>query len=187
VKKALGGIGRGSVGGPTRLSRDHLVTCIGDPAQGGLLLSALTQRVNELTRTRAEKYSSLTEEDLQQKALEAAKDAQLSPQENMLLWAALFADDEGRRLLAATILLEMDDQKMAMYNCHLASLQGEPWLAQYGNMLEQLPVPLFPAIEGFNALNAKLMREFAEFRAESHATGGGPKRATPSFSRDSVL
>jgi hypothetical protein len=48
VKKALCGIGRGSVGGPTRLSRDHLVTCIGDPAQGGLLLSALTQRVNEL-------------------------------------------------------------------------------------------------------------------------------------------
>lgn len=48
VRKALFGIGRGSVGGPSRLSRDHLATCLSDPALGGTLLSLVTVRVNEL-------------------------------------------------------------------------------------------------------------------------------------------
>lgn len=48
VKQAIFGIGRGSVGGPTRLSRDHVAACLQDPAMGAMCLASFTKFVNSL-------------------------------------------------------------------------------------------------------------------------------------------
>ena len=116
--------------------------------------------------------ADLSTEELKKRSLEIAKEGQMSAVENPLLFTALHASEEDRRLVAAIVCCENDADRTAMFNFHLSECKGEAFLAQHGPTLAALQVPLFPDTAEYDLLNAKLLREYAYTTAVGGATPG---------------
>lgn len=106
-------------------------------------------------------------EELRKKCLDLAKDSQLSA-ELVLLVATLYADEKERLFIASIIMSETDMDKVPQYNYHMAAKKGPAFLAQYGDLLTNFQLPLFPPDEAYDLLNSKLLRDYVT------PTGGAP-------------
>lgn len=108
---------------------------------------------------RKNQYIAMENQVLKRKAVELAKDKQLTEVENLLIFATLYATHEERTFVAALICCEKDEDRMSQYNFNIAHTKGEQFLSQYGSVLTNFPFPLFPADDDFDSINHKLPRE----------------------------
>jgi hypothetical protein len=144
-------------------------------AQEQRQLEPWRKRLQQLT-VRKNRYMAMDASDLKKRAVDMAKDACLSPTELLILWTALYADEDERKLMAALVVAETDPDKIPLFNYNIATKKGEVFLAQYGADLAHFGLPLFPEDREYDLQNQKLLR--------TGDPGGAGKANRPAVFRD---
>lgn len=147
-------------------------------AQEARTLEKWRHREQQLA-ARSRTFRKMKVDELRKKFVEQAKDAQISPTESLLLFTSLYATEEERVFMAALILCEIDNDRLPQFNYSIARSKGEQFMSQHGATLTGMPYPLFPAVEDFDALNQRLLREYGTVE------GGAPTPRCPTTFRKS--
>ena len=126
-------------------------------AQEQRQLEPWRKRLQQLT-VRKNRYMAMEASDLKKRAVDMAKDACLSPTELLILWTALYADEDERKLMAALVVAETDPDKIPLFNYNIATKKGDVFLSQYGAELAHFGLPLFPEHREYDLQNQKLLR-----------------------------
>ena len=126
-------------------------------AQEQRQLEPWRKRLQQLT-VRKNRYMAMEASDLKKRAVDMAKDACLSPTELLILWTALYADEDERKLMAALVVAETDPDKIPLFNYNIATKKGDVFLSQHGAELAHFGLPLFPEHREYDLQNQKLLR-----------------------------
>jgi len=131
----------------------------------------------ERFETRRNAWHAEDQKNLQKAFLDLAKAGGLTQIEILLGSYCLYGNDDALKFLAALIVREQPCDRIRSHNFLVGSLMGSDFMLQYGDLLENLSVPLYPPQDAFSALNTQLLRT-ARSEHQRGVTGGHAPRAT---------
>jgi hypothetical protein len=136
----------------------------------------------ERCRVRLRSLEAHGEAERQKRFISLAKDGQLSQSEALAGTYLIFGTEQAQSMFANLSCFEVPEQRLRLHNVYVAEQCGGGLLEQFGKTILALPSPLFPPVQELEALNLRMIREFAY---GSTATGGAPPRRSSLF-RDPV-
>lgn len=119
-------------------------------------------------------------DDRRKRFIALAKDGQLTMTEALMGTYLIFGDTTAQSVLANLCCFELPEDRIRLHNVFVADATRGGFMEQYGKTILALDFPLFPPVEDLEALNLRLLREFAQT-----ASGGAPSRP-PSLFRAAV-
>lgn len=119
-------------------------------------------------------------DDRRKRFIALAKDAQLTMTEALMGTYLIFGSATSQSVLANLCCFELPEDRIRLHNVYVADNTRGGFMDQYGKTILALDFPLFPPVEELEALNLRLLREFAHT-----ASGGAPSRP-PSLFRSAV-
>lgn len=118
-----------------------------------------------------------TNAELEEQFVELGKNNMLTPTTMLFLSYLISGHDKDRRFFAGCLARFSAADCVKAHNFRVADKAGEAFLATHGDNITSLQWPLFPHVEGFKALNLRMLTDCAQ----QHVSGGSEQRVPSVF------